>query len=147
MTLSFPRTTEQFSGSFKSMTKYQVTVQAVATQAGINHSVGYGANVSSFRTIRRAPVFEYDEAFTIADRYSIYGFRIDDPDGTIPGGEVQMRVSTNGSVVMARSLATNEDPEDVIITDLRQGSTYLITFMTTLYNEGYDSTTSGRKDF
>ena len=147
VTLSFPRATEQFSGSFKSMTKYQVTVQAVATQAGINHSVGYGANVSSFRTIRRAPAFEYDGAFTIADRYSIYGFRIDDPDGTIPGGEVQMRVSTNGSVVMARSLATNEDPEDVIITDLRQGSTYLITFMTTLYNEGYDSTTQEERTF
>ena len=33
------------------------------------------------------------------------------------------------------------------IRDRRQGNTYLITFMTTLYNEGYDSSTQGEKTF
>lgn len=149
VTLSFPRKSDQFAaGSFQSMTQYQITVQAVATQAGISHSVGYAGNISSFKTLRQAPEFEYSDAFTIADQYSIYGFRINDPDGTIPGGQVQMRISTNGSVVMARNLATNTaEPEDLVISDLRQGNTYLITFMTTLYNEGYDSSTQGEKTF
>ena len=149
VTLSFPRKSDQFAaGSFQSMTQYQITVQAVATQAEISHSVGYAGNISSFKTLRQAPEFEYSDAFTIADQYSIYGFRINDPDGTIPGGQVQMRISTNGSVVMARNLATNTaEPEDLVISDLRQGNTYLITFMTTLYNEGYDSSTQGEKTF
>lgn len=145
--LSFPRATDQFAGSFKSMTQYQITVQAVATQAGISHSVGYAANNGYFKTLRQAPVFEYSDAFTIANQYSIYGFRINDPDGTIPGGQVQMRVSNNGIVVMARSLETNTEPQDLVISDLHDGNTYLITFMTTLYNEGYDSTTQEVKTF
>lgn len=86
VTLSFPRKSDQFAaGSFQSMTQYQITVQAVATQAGISHSVGYAGNISSFKTLRQAPEFEYSDAFTIADQYSIYGFRINDPDGTNPG--------------------------------------------------------------
>ncbi|MCC8059876.1 MAG: hypothetical protein LIO81_03405 [Clostridiales bacterium] len=137
------------AGKFASNTSYTVTLGATVTQGGSTYSVGASTNSASFLTLKRPPALSWDQFLLVSDFVEIHGLYIDDPDGTITDGRVNMRLYAAGRLVSTQIIHTNqeyggedEDYPMISYTSLLASTDYTIQFYCSEYNEGHTSDTA-----
>ena len=139
-------------GKFTSKTQYRVNVQTTVTQANEEYDVSSSASVAEFQTKKTPPTVNCGELLVISDFAELYNFRIDDPDGTVTDGKVNLRLYAGERLVDSRFVETNRtysaanEGEEALMSfqNLSSNMDYTIRIYASEYNEGYDS--SEKKD-
>ena len=139
-------------GKFTSKTQYKASVETTVTQAGEEYDVSSAVSAVEFQTKKVPPTVSCGELLVISDFAELYNFRVDDPDGTVADGQVNLRLYAGERLVDSRFVETNrtysaanEGEEDLMsFQNLSSNMDYSIRIYASEYNEGYDS--SEKKD-
>lgn len=133
-------------GKFKSKTKYDVSIQTTVTQASDEYDVSAAVTKAGFQTLKNSPQIQCGELLVISDFAELYNFRIDDPDGTVTDGRINMRLYAGERLVDSRIIETNRtysadntsDEDLMIFRNLTNNMSYTIGFYASEYNEYFD---------
>ncbi len=134
------------NGKFSSKTQYSAKIETTVTQANEEYDVSSSSSVIQFKTNRKAPTVNCSELLVISNFAELYGFSVDDPDGTITNGQVNLRLYAGERLVYSSFVETNrtysadnEGEEDLMSFHNLISTNYTIRVYATEYNEGYDS--------
>ena len=139
-------------GKLNSKTQYKVNMKTTVTQAQTEYDVSASNSMVEFQTMRKAPQIRWKEALVISDFAELYDFRVDDPDGTITDGYVNMRLYAEDRLVDTRLVETNRtysaaNPEEKTLMsfqNLSKNMEYTVRFYAAEYNDGYSESTLQR---
>lgn len=127
--------------NLNSNTEYYLDINSKVKQGDVSYEVDVLANLSSFKTLKKAARVEIINSFT-TESIIDFDVKIVDIDEAIISNRVLLEVrNSNGTLVLMKELKINASYERITLEKLYENETYIFKFISEEYNVGFTNKT------